>query len=129
MASWNKLKQATRETFGNKDQRTETPGDVKSLLSKGESVEKLMQSTINNAIYCFPERKVKTKNADDPVREQPLYAVGMSLQELGAIYQTDAETKRFMMASSKAVTYISHHISVIICQILIELNDVDKSLA
>ena len=107
--SWSRIRQSTRETFGNKDQRTEIPSDVPNLFLKADGVCSLYETVIEKGLEYFPEVKLKTKNADDPVKGQKLYLVARSFQELGALYQQDVSVKEFFLTTAQTVKELARY--------------------
>lgn len=104
MTSWNRLKQVTRETIGSKD-KTEIPTDVNSLMLKAEGVEHLYGDLIAKALCMFPEYKIKAKNADDPVKAQPVYVFSQAVEQLSIEYHQDPAVRDFFLRAADMLRY------------------------
>ncbi|KAI3643361.1 hypothetical protein MP228_012916 [Amoeboaphelidium protococcarum] len=123
--SWNRFKQATRETLSNnsKDQKTDIPSDINGLLLKAESTSTLLKDCIQKAATHFnggtyhhqyessqvsgssaqSAGKVRVKHADDLSRSQTLYILAEAMDNLSSSYPHDEFTKQYFGSVNKVL--------------------------
>lgn len=108
MKGFTRFVQQTRELTASKDDRTEIPADVQSLLLKAEGVETLYAGVVDASIAFFPSTDtVKTKHADDPTRAQPLFKFGTGLEMMGGEYGSDRSARAFFDAAHGAMAVLA----------------------
>jgi hypothetical protein len=106
-----RFKQSARETLksGSKDQKTEIPADVNSLMLKSDGVSSIYTDLITKATLYFPNLKIKTKHADDPVKAQQLYALAESFETLAGEYRAQSDASQFFLSASTTMGMLAKY--------------------